>query len=336
MRKRSRIGFAILLVAALGGIAWLVRVQREPAYQGRLLTSWLEEGVSNEGVSARSETAIRAMGTNALPTLLAMVRVRDSAFRKGLLELNARQKWVTIHIHPRGVMVQMAAYGFSILGPSARPAIPELVRDLDDSDPEVRTLAAYCLAEIRPNAQEAFPALAKFLDNALKRNAGTNWDSAELALAAFVLGEMGAAARPAIPQLTTLCNVTNRPDSAVALSAKAALIKINGESVLPYIEPLRDTTDQTNWHRATTLIYYLGTNAEPAIPVLLATLQQTNVGPQIQWRTIWLLGRIHKQPEVCVPAIRPFLQSTNSDVQHVAALALLKLDPEAAAKAGVK
>jgi hypothetical protein len=42
VRKWFRIGFVIVIVAALGGFAWLVPRQREPIYEGKPLTVWLE------------------------------------------------------------------------------------------------------------------------------------------------------------------------------------------------------------------------------------------------------------------------------------------------------
>ncbi|MDB6067876.1 MAG: hypothetical protein JWR26_4084, partial [Pedosphaera sp.] len=229
--KRFRIGFGLLVFAVIGGIVWVVIGAHQPEYQGRDLKSWLYEAKSNDWMSARSETAIRAMGTDALPGLLAMVRVKDSLFRKGLLALSKKQEWIPINFRTREDIQEMAWHGILILGPIARPAIPDLVHDLDDPDPQVRVLAAYCLWEIGSPGQEAVPALIRCLNDALKRNTGSDWDVAQLTWTALALGEMGSASRQAIPQLTALSSLTNASDWFPALSAKAALIKINGESV---------------------------------------------------------------------------------------------------------
>ena len=43
MGKRRRILLAFLLVALIGGLGWLVLRPREPAYQGKRLSVWLEQ-----------------------------------------------------------------------------------------------------------------------------------------------------------------------------------------------------------------------------------------------------------------------------------------------------
>jgi hypothetical protein len=53
----------------------------EPSYQGQSLSRWLEQYQSARLSGTRSVEAagaIRQMGTNALPTLIRMIRARDS------------------------------------------------------------------------------------------------------------------------------------------------------------------------------------------------------------------------------------------------------------------
>jgi hypothetical protein len=74
--KRWRIVLAILIVAMVGGVVWQVLRQREPVYQGKPLSVWLEGYTSRSarlrGVQKAKE-AVRHAGTNALPMLLAML-----------------------------------------------------------------------------------------------------------------------------------------------------------------------------------------------------------------------------------------------------------------------
>jgi HEAT repeat protein len=258
-----------------------------------------------------------------------------------------------------------------VLGPTAKPAVPKLARLLEEDDPQVRCLAAHCLGNLGPTAADAVPALAAYLGRASKVNTGSVWDGRERFGAAYALCEIGPAARPAIPQLHLLTTLTNDSDWQARACAQAALIKIRGESLLPLAEALKDTSDPASWflEKGGNVILYLGTNAEPLIPVLLGVLQQTNVN--IQNRGIEVLGKIHAHPETCIPAITPFLQSTNNRTREVsidalrafggaakqevvlaeiirclndpegfvrtrATNALQRIDPEAAAKAGIK
>jgi HEAT repeat protein len=370
MHKRVQIAVAAFIVVVVGVITWQVLYEREPVYQGKTLSIWLEEA-RPDWVSPETETAVRAMGTDALPPLLNMVRVRESVVRKALSELSTRQRWLAIHVRARGEIQRMAYCGFMVLGPTAKPAVPKLARLLEEDDPQVRCLAAHCLGNLGPTAADAVPALAAYLGRASKVNTGSVWDGRERFGAAYALCEIGPAARPAIPQLHLLTTLTNDSDWQARACAQAALIKIRGESLLPLAEALKDTSDPASWflEKGGNVILYLGTNAEPLIPVLLGVLQQTNVN--IQNRGIEVLGKIHAHPETCIPAITPFLQSTNNRTREVsidalrafggaakqevvlaeiirclndpegfvrtrATNALQRIDPEAAAKAGIK
>ena len=55
------------------------------------------------------------------------------------------------------------------------------------------------------------------------------------------------------------------------------------------------------------LVGDFGTNAEPAIPLLIAALGTSD--DIIMGHAAIALGEIHRQPEVCVPALIPLLSS---------------------------
>ena len=81
MRKRVYIALAVLLVILAGVIAWQVlrkpEPKREPVYHGKGLRAWLNEYLTT-GDSLRAEAAVRQIGANAIPTLLDMLRTKDS------------------------------------------------------------------------------------------------------------------------------------------------------------------------------------------------------------------------------------------------------------------
>jgi len=79
VRKRVRIAVAVLVVFLMGTVGWclLPSPEREPIYQGRGLRAWLWE-YYNGGNLVGVTNAVREMGTNAIPTLLRMLRKRDS------------------------------------------------------------------------------------------------------------------------------------------------------------------------------------------------------------------------------------------------------------------
>jgi HEAT repeat protein len=297
-------------VTVLSLLTWLLLREREPSYREKKLSVWLEEArrrgetsdLFNDAlIETRTATALRAMGADSLPTLLRMVQTRDSAYRRALVKLSEEQPWLWLHTRPLDEVRIKAVHGFAVLGPAAKPALPKLAALLRDQDPDVRLVAAVCLGKI--GSADAVPALQKYLDDINRRNATKRegkW------LAAWALGAIGPAARPALPQLVLL---TNDSDYMVQIAAQAAIVRITGEGLGPWTQALQDTSNTTNWLRAARIVQFIGTKAAPAIPFLLLSLQQTNFA--IQENALQALGRIHSRPEVCIPALTPLLQSTN-------------------------
>ena len=91
MKKWRRTALATVVVAALAlaGAIWQAARSREPVYQGKPLSFWLEQysGQISGGafipnrtkaVREQAATAIRHIGTNAIPWLLALAAVEDS------------------------------------------------------------------------------------------------------------------------------------------------------------------------------------------------------------------------------------------------------------------
>lgn len=150
--------------------------------------------------------------------------------------------------------------------------------------------------------------------------------------AAYLLGEMGTAAQPAE---TNLVSATASRDWGLRGGATVALMKIRHEPLDPLIEKLRDTGDSQVWYENATMVGQFGARAEPAIPILLDSLQHTN--NVIQAHALIALGMIAKRPEKCVPAIVPFLTSPNVSDRQKAMGALLAFGTNALpAKAAIE
>lgn len=107
---------------------------KEPKYQGRTLSRWINiwyRGYSGETFATQeeqrdAETAIRAMGTNCIPPLLALLSDPDPG-------LNQRSSVLTT---------------FQILGPLARPAAPALLKLTMSRDGELVYYASECLKSV--------------------------------------------------------------------------------------------------------------------------------------------------------------------------------------------
>lgn len=58
-----------------------------------------------------------------------------------------------------------AAYAIASMGPKGAPAVPDLIKALDDSESTVRYASALALREIGPDAKAAVEPLRKLLDD---------------------------------------------------------------------------------------------------------------------------------------------------------------------------
>lgn len=84
-------------------------------------------------------------------------------------------------------------------------------------------------------------------------------------------------------------------------------MKIRQQPPDALIERLKDTSDWRAWYENAMMVGEFGSRAEPAVPILLAALKDTN--NIIQAHALIALGMIARQPDRCIPAIVPFLSS---------------------------
>jgi len=322
MRKRAQVALAVFLLAIGGMVAWQVLRGREPVFQGKPLTAWLD-GYQLGGASPGIDEAVRGIGTSAVPVLLESLQASDSALK---LELAAHG----LHYTLAEVRHMQGERGFAALGAAASNAVPALIevyeRNISASS---RHAAGNALVAIGPAARKAIPALIKCI-------ASTN--SEERALAVSILGRIGSEAETVFPVLMKLLRDADRD------------VRYNAGYALGTLAPA-------------------GRSATAAIPVLLDTLKDRDATVRAAAATA--LGQIHAEPEVVVPALIQLLHDPNlfvraraaeavggfgvtgqaataalielrsakdsgSDVLQAANKALRAIDPEAAARAGVK
>jgi hypothetical protein len=263
MRKVPQIALAVSLVAAGGVIAWQVLREREPVYQGKRLSAWLEgyDFPKNQQAWQQTDEAIRQIGSKATLTLLQMLRVSDSAlWKQKLLALAYKQHFIKIHHIKAWGQNWRAANALGALGSDAVGAVPELIHLYENpiSGPSQR----YTL---------------------------------------MALGKIGPAAKMAIPSL--LRTVSTSTDEDVRASAVFALGGIHAEP-------------------------------ERVVPVLIKCLADTSI--DVQSEAAEGPGKFGESAKPAIPTLVVLLQNPNQDVINHARAALLRIDPEAAARAGVK
>ena len=335
MAIRRRILPVALVSALLVGFAWLVLRPHEVCFEGKPVSRILLEvyfnggywygrqpGPANSASRFQAERAVRALGTNLLPLLIRWAGTHDSGFREVVGNMAWDDSFDYLHLPPQAGKHEVAAWAFGLLGDQARPAVPALVQLLQDREAAVRASAAECLGAIGPAAAPAVPALVRLLESrpgpVRYRNVYYGADAGEQDAVAHALGAIGPAASAAIPHLVGRTNEV----------ARLALMRIREESLRAFFERLRDTSDTEAWSRAAHEISRLGTNADPAIPLLVAGLQHTN--SPIQEAAFEALRRLRRRPDLCVPAFAALLESPNPDGRINALEALAAFGPAAA------
>jgi hypothetical protein len=127
---RSRTWLAMLLIGLLAVAVLVLLPKHEPSFQGKSLDQWLEEynrAGSIENTRAASE-AIRAMGTNVLPFLLANLRHRDSPAKLKVFLFAERHHFGWLPAPRLDALVGPSLLALKALGKTAAPAVPALLK----------------------------------------------------------------------------------------------------------------------------------------------------------------------------------------------------------------
>ena len=173
-------------------IIWILFLG-EPTHEGKKLSEWIRnyDVEANREERQRTDKAIRQTGGPAARWLVRALQTKESKFRLWLIRLLGKQSVIRLNVAPVNVDERrwQAAYGLLALGPSAEPALPDLMQAMSNTDPVVRCYAINSIAAIRHNATSAVPALIARLRD----------DQHSVRLAALcALGKIGPAARDAV------------------------------------------------------------------------------------------------------------------------------------------
>lgn len=260
MNKRLRLAFALLLLTVLAGAGWLMLHAREPEHQGKKLTAWLRELEAAPDMAApkwrESVAAIRAIGTNGLPTLLTMLGGDDSRWKAQAVTLIQDTANVDLSESLAEADHRRARIGFQVLGRSARPAIPKLAVLAATSNPALAERAFLALLEI--GGPETIPPLLNML---------TNPSPARQLMAANYLGQLRSQARGAVPPLVLALSGS---DAELRATAARALGNIGLDAPLAVPALTRTLSDADSRVRvaAAMALGAFGTKAESALPAL--------------------------------------------------------------------
>ena len=104
-----------------------VQIPNEPSYKGKPLGEWLGMWQEENGLSTNAVDALRQMGTNLIPALLARLTYKEPVFNMDDYDVGMGAAWALI-----------------ALGDDAKPALPALaaLMDSDSEDTALRAMIA--------------------------------------------------------------------------------------------------------------------------------------------------------------------------------------------------
>ena len=154
-----KLAFAALVAAAAGGV-WLWR-RREPAYRDKSLSEWLRLGeqfgwtyqqvfwsagaviiMANAPITrtppkaamTEVEEALCAIGTKAVPSMLAMLHTKDPSWKLKLMNWLGKQSTVKVPFTKAATYQKRAVIGLTVLGPLATNAVPAIQTAMADTN----------------------------------------------------------------------------------------------------------------------------------------------------------------------------------------------------------
>jgi HEAT repeat protein len=235
----------VVAVCILLALAWTPSRHEEPVYQGKTMREWLwAYGDSHLGTEAhtQSESALRKIGTNGIPTLLRMIQTPDSNFRTKLKALMEKQTFIESSFQDAWDIRNMASWGFSVLAEDAKGAVPELLSLAKrGSGTDGRSKVITALGLIGPSAQAAVPTLLAIAADVKDQDRGDAIES---------LGVIRSSAESVVPFLESCLR---DPAEHIRMNAVDALCEFGeaAKSSVPSLIPLLADPSESVRRRST-------------------------------------------------------------------------------------
>ena len=193
------------------------------------------------------------------------------------------------------------------IGPGAKPAVPALIKELKVAEGD--RLAAVCALEhIGPDAKDAVPALIELLKGELG------------GFAASALGGIGGEAKAAIPTLTEMLN-GKRPDARCVAARRFAGLPATRSNTYRFSSICWTTRAEMDGVRSSRLITW-GRSASRRLPFVVQVVRDKNKTQLARQMAVRALGRIG---EVATPALKEMLQDKDESVRKAATEELAKI-----------
>jgi len=168
-RKRVLVSTSLFAFAVVTVAVIYFLIPREPSYQGKTLSTWIEPFCQKTATGLNAPAgpqhfeelqpvrrAVVAMGTNAVPFLIAKLNLHDSFLQRMITRVRAKQPIAALKPTDPNINRIRAVRALAVLGPVATPAITNLAEQLGDV--LVAENAVYALSGMGPEGMRALVA----------------------------------------------------------------------------------------------------------------------------------------------------------------------------------
>src|SRR5581483_9804615 len=147
--KRLRLIVMVVAVMVMGVVAIACFRAREPRYQGRTLSDWINSVESTQDVDPDRQAAshaIKQMAAEAIPVLLKWVQSANSPQMQKLIDWSQRHPSIHFMLKDAELDREKAYRGFGLLGNEAKPAWPTFIQWTYSTNTERRAWGFWSLA----------------------------------------------------------------------------------------------------------------------------------------------------------------------------------------------
>jgi len=318
LKRRLLIALLVFAVLATGLIVTHERAYRRASCQGKHTSDWAAQlyTLSEPRGTNAAAVAFRAMSSNAVPALRALVNRREPRYEKTFLKYGRQ-----IPVKPRTYLFQKlkpgrtieyrlgAIQALGLIGPNATAALPELLEALAATDSRVRWMTAQNIAHLGPDAIAALIPLLTNADVHLRH------------AAVYALGEARTNALPAAPALIYRTMDTNE---SVRASAYYSLSRI-GQEALPGTIAIAVTNANAEVRNAAFRSLIVLLPPPGRVPNSLLTLS-TNTAA-MRRLAILSLNRSRLTNDYALALYQAGLEDEDSSVREATQRALARLNP---------
>jgi HEAT repeats len=308
MKKRKSILFTLLLIAILIGVARLMLRLREPVYQGKFLSLWLRQLDDGSPVTG---LAWESWGMNYTPqqtqAIHAIRQMGTNSFPYLLHAMGREDSALKLKLVQLLSKQSWLKVHVPLASENRRPA----ALALDALGPATKSLVPDLQKVFSRNPANFDPAFHRDVTIALAAIGPEGW----AVLAQEISNTNGWAGTCAVWGLASH-HATVSPATLASLMA-AVTNKAGHDGAI------------SAW-----ALGELAQDREHVIPVLINGLGSSS--DDIRFASAEALGKFGTNAASAVPALLKTLADTQQDVRSYSSNALMAIDPEAAAKAGIK